>query len=103
MSKVKEVLKQKQIVEKQRIEDRKNKLQTIKVEAIYKARLLEEMQVISNLLENDPKLECIIIEIPENSLTMFTRLMYTELEEFKIAQVAGKANLFEVRRRLIIY
>ena len=103
MSRIKEVLRQKKDIEQQRVRDRKQKLEIIKVEAIYKAKLLEDIRVLNDLFDNDPELEYIIIEIPEKNLTMFNRLMYTELDEFRVSQAKGKANLFEIRRRLINY
>ena len=72
-------------------------------ESIYKAKLLDEMRILSILFDNDPSLESVTIEIPENNLTMFTRFMYTELEEYKISQIKGKANMFKVERRVIQY
>lgn len=103
MSRISEVLKQKKAIEQQRLRDRKEQLETLKVEAVYKAKLLEDMRVISTLFENDPSLEMVKIEIPEKNLTMFSRFMYTELDDFKITQAADSANLFEIRRRLIEY
>lgn len=103
MSRIREVLAKKKEIDKQRSQERKEKLETIKLEAIYKAKLLEEMQVISDLFDNDLELESVIIEIPEKNLTMFTRLMYTDLEDFQIRQKSNKANVFEVKRKIISF
>jgi hypothetical protein len=43
------------------------------------------------------------IEIPEKNLTMFTRLMYTDLDDFQITQKPEQANVFDIRRKIISF
>lgn len=103
MSRIKEVLKQKKAIQNKKFQDRKEKMENLKVEAIYKAKLLEEMQVISDLFDNDSELQSVTVEVPEKNLTMFTRLMFTDLGDFQINQSSSQANVFNIKRKIISF
>ena len=103
MSRVREVLKNRNRVEKTQRARRKEELNSLKVTSAFKARLYDELKNIDVILDSD-EVESIIVEIPEQFLAKFGEAIYSEdLAEYDIQQVEGVPNQFYVRHKFIMF
>lgn len=101
MSRVSEVLKNRNRVEKTQKARRKEELNDLRIRSAFKARLYDELKKIDILLDSD-EIKSIVISIPENFMSQFGEAIYSEdLAEYDIQQVEGSPNLFSVRHRII--
>lgn len=101
MSRVSEVLKNKNRVERTQRARRKEELASLQVSAAFKAKLYDELKKIDILLGSE-EIESIIISVPDEFLAKFGESIYSEdLAEYSIQQVEGVPNKFYVRHRYI--
>ncbi len=103
MSRISEVLKNKNKMEKARRSRRKDEMMSIKQESSFKARLYDELRKIDVLFEKE-EVESVTIVIPEVFIAKFGAAIYSEdLAEYDIRQVDGYADRFSVRRKFIAF
>ena len=101
MSRVSEVLKNKNRVERTQKARRKEELNDLRVKAAFKARLYDELKKIDILLDSG-EIESVVIAIPEAFMSQFGEAIYSEdLAEYDIQQVENSPNLFYVRHKFI--
>lgn len=101
MSRVQEVLKNKNRVERTQRARRKEELNSLRVSAAFKARLYDELKRIDILLDSD-EIDSVVITIPDVFLAKFGEAIYSEdLAEYDIQQVDGVPNQFYVKHKFI--
>ena len=101
MSRVREVLKNRNRVEKTQRARRKEEINSLRVNSAFKARLYDELKRIDILLDSD-EIDSVIITIPDVFLPKFGEAIYSEdLAEYDIQQVDGVPNQFYVRHKFI--
>ena len=101
MSRIAEVIKNKNRVEKSQRTRRKEELTKLKIEASYKASLSDGLRHIDALLES-PEISGVIIKIPEKQIAMFTTAIYSEeLAGYEVIQNSEKPDEFIIRYKLI--
>ena len=99
MSRISSVLKNKNKVERLEKQRRENELTRLKLETAYTAKLNEELRVLDTIL-TDTEVDKVIIEIPKDLLTMFTRAIYREeMTQYNIIQTGEYT--FEIGRKII--
>lgn len=93
------VLKNKNRVGKENKRRRADELQKLKSEAVYRAKLSEDIKIIQMMLE-DEDVDGIVISIPQQHKSKFLKAMYhEEMQEFSIRQIDG--DRFRIERKLI--
>lgn len=103
MSRITEVIKNKNKVERIRRARRKEELNSLKMDSAFKARLYDELKKIDILLEKE-EIESVVIEIPDMFIAKFGAAIYSEdLAEYDVQQVDGAPNKFHVRRKFITF
>lgn len=101
MSRISDVIKNKNKVDKQQQLRRREEIDSMKRVATFKARLHEDLKKVETLLESD-EIDAVIITIPNEFLAAFGESIYSEdLAEYDITQVEGKPNEFEVRHKFL--
>lgn len=99
MSRVSEVLKNKNAVERSQKARRKEELNSLNMAAAFKASLMNEMNKL-NVILNDENVECVTIKIPEEHITQFNKAIYSEeMAGYEITQI--EPDTFEIRYRMI--
>lgn len=103
MSRIKDVIKNKNRVERMQRERRKDEIFTLKEAAAFKAKLYAELRYIDILLESE-EVESVVIKVPDIYLTKFGAAIYSEdLAEYDIQQVEGTSNQFYVKKRFLVF
>lgn len=103
MSRISEVLKNKNRVEKIRRNRRRDEMTLLKQESSFKVRLYDELKKIDILFEKD-EVEAVIIEVPNEFIAKFGAAIYSEdLAEYTIKQVDGYANRFLIERKIVMF
>lgn len=103
MSRILEVIKQKNRIEKENRRKRKEEIGKLKVLSEYKASLIEYLEQFGVVLDNE-EVDSIEIEIDEKKLALFSSLIYSDdLSEYEIAQDNKKANRFIIKKKYIQY
>lgn len=103
MSRIGEVLKNKNRVEKVRRARSKDEMNSMRIDAAFKARLYDELKRIEILFGKD-EIESLIIDIPDVFLAKFGAAIFSEdLAEYDIQQVEGSSKKFQVKRKFIVY
>ena len=103
MSRISEVIKNKNKIEKARKARRKNEMLTLRDKSAYKAKLYDELKHIDAILE-DSDVEAIVITVPDRSLAQFNTAIYSEaLVGYDIQQSEESPNQFYVRRKYISF
>ncbi len=101
MSRVSQVLKNRNRVEKTQRARRKEEIQSLRVSSAFKARLYGELKKIDALLDSD-EISSIVITIPDAFIARFGEAIYSEdLAEYDIRQVEGTPNQFYVKHKVI--
>jgi hypothetical protein len=101
MSKIGEVLKNRDRVEKTQKARRKEEINSLRVNSAFKARLYDELKKIDMLLDSD-EIDSVVITIPDEFLAKFGEAIYSEdLAEYDIQQVDGVPNQFYVKHKFI--
>ncbi len=103
MSKIIEVIKNKNRVERVRKARRKEELANMRLNSVFRAKLKDEFRKIGAILEIGD-VESVIIEVKDEFIGRFGGAIYTvDLAEFDIEQVEGEANQFYIRRKFITF
>lgn len=101
MSRLSEVIKNKNRVEKLRRNKRKNEIAKLRNQTAFKARLYDELKHVDILLD-DESIKAVIITVPEAMQSSFGTALYSEdLVDYEITQVEGTADKFYVRKKYI--
>lgn len=101
MSRIREVLKNRNRVEKTQRARRKEELNNLRGTAAFKARLYDELKKIDILLDSD-EIDSVVITIPDVFLAKFGEAIYSEdLAEYDIQQVEEVPNQFYVKHKFI--
>lgn len=101
MSRIAEVIKNKNKAQRNAKARRQAEISSLRADAIFKAKLHDELRLIDRLLD-DNEVECVVITIPEKSFSMFTLAIYSdELAEYNIEQSDSDPNKFIVKRKYI--
>lgn len=101
MSRVSEVIKNKNKVEKARRIRRRNEMMALKNNSAFKAKLFDELKHVEVIL-SDSHVESITVQVPDNMLPQFSNAIYSEdLASYEVQQVNGEPNKFSVRKKYI--
>ena len=101
MSRISDVIRNKNIIERTHKARRKAELSKLKEVASYKASLSEAMRHVSVLLES-PGVDAVIISLDDSQLKLFSAEIYSdEMSSYDIQQVPNKPNAFIIRYKLI--
>ena len=103
MSRISEVIKNRNKIEKARKARRKNEMQMLRSESACKAKLYDELKHVEILLR-DPDIDAVVINVSDASITQFTASIYSDdLAGYDIQQVDGQPNQFKIRRKFIMF
>lgn len=104
MSRISEVIKNKDKIAKLDRQRRQNDLNSLRSDAAYKARLSEDLKMV-NLILNDPDVDAVAVKVPNKYLPNFSRAIYAEdLAEYDINQLEeDDANTFVIRRKVLVF
>ena len=101
MSKIAEVLSNKNRTEKTQRARRREETLRLKNNNTYKASLYDEMRHIDALL-NSREVESVIIKVTDEQMIRFSEAIYSEeLSAYEIEQVPNEPDQFIIRQRLI--
>lgn len=97
MSRIINVIKNKNRLEKEAAARRNRELQRMKKEASYKARLRSALRQVDTLLDKT-EIKSVLVEVPKASIAEFTRLIYEpDMAEYSIRQLT--ATKFAIGRK----
>lgn len=103
MSRIMDVIKNKNRVEKMQRERRKEEIFTLKEVSAFKAKLYDELKYIDVLLDSK-EVDSVVITVPDLYLAKFGAAIYSEdLAEYDISQVEGTSNQFYVKKKLLVF
>ena len=96
------VLKHKNEYEKAERKKRKQELEDLRNDGIFRVALNKELGIIRTLLE-DPSISCVDIEVNPDHLANFHGSLdgYEEMKEFVITNIENDATKFRFRRKEI--
>ena len=101
MSRISEVLKNRNLVEKSQRARRKDELNALRSKAAFNASLNDEMKFVGMLL-NSPEIESITVTVPEQSIAKFGEAIYSEtMSSFDVQQSPDAPDKFIIRLRTI--
>lgn len=101
MSRIQEVLANKNKIEKARKARRRNEMKLLKERSQFKAKLYELLQGIEVCLE-DKNVDAIVINVPDDRLATFGTAIYSdEMVGYSVEQVRGNPNEFLIKRKYI--
>lgn len=99
MSRIGDVLRNKNRVEKINRQRQQEDMANIKKEARFKTALSNDLRNLDVLLDSG-EVSSVVMEIPSEHLTKFTRALYSpELADYEITQ--EDANKFRFRRKIL--
>lgn len=103
MSRIGDVLKNKNRVERANKARRKDELTKLRTRAAFNARLQEELALVSLMLA-DTDVECVVVEVPDKYMALFSSAIYSEeLADFSVAQHGDEPNQFELRPKMLSF
>lgn len=103
LNRTREVIKNKNKVEKALKARRKNEMISLRSKSAFKAKLYNELKHIEVILQ-DTDVDAVIITVPDRLMSMFSTAIYSEdLASYDIAQVDGESNKFFIRRKFISF
>lgn len=103
MSRISDVLKNKNKVERSRRARRKSEMISLRDKSIFKAKLYDELQHIEIIL-SDTNIDAVKITVPDKFLNMFSTAIYSEdLAGYEVTQVENESKQFYIRRRFISF
>jgi hypothetical protein len=101
MSRVSEVIKNKNSVSRQKKARQKEELSRLNKKTAFKAALSAEMKHIDVLL-NEEDIDSVIIQVPENMLSKFGEAIFSpDMAGYEVEQVPDEPDKFEIRYRMI--
>lgn len=103
MSRTRDVIKNKNKVEKARKARRKNEMTSLRELSAFKAKLYDELKHIEIVLK-DADVDAVLVTVPDKALSQFTSAIYSEdLAGYDVEQVEGQTNQFYIRRKFIVF
>lgn len=97
MSRIREVLKNKNRLEREARVRRGNELKRMQREAAYKSVLRTSLKQVDALLDK-PEIKSVVIDVQKSNLPEFTRVIYeTDMAEYSISQLS--ATKFAISRK----
>lgn len=102
MSQIREVLKNKNKVEKAQKERRRQNMAELRSTSAFKAALHDELRKVAVILD-DEDVDYVVITVPDDQLARFTGAIFKEVNDFEITQVDGEPNKFIIRDKLISF
>ena len=103
MSRLREVIKNKNKVERLRRNRRRDEITKLKMQTAFKARLYDELKHIDIILD-DESIDSVIIEVPANMQSAFGEALYSaDLSDYEIFQVEGTADKFVIKKKFILF
>lgn len=101
MSRIADVIRNKNRVEKSQRAKRKDEISSLKNKAAFNAALSDEMSNIEVLLESE-EIDSIVVQISENNIGKFGEAIYSEtMSGFDITQKSGEPDKFIIRLKTI--
>ncbi len=101
MSRISNVIKNKNKIEKARRARQKDELLHLRETSVFKAKLYDKINQIEMLFSED-SVNAIIITVPDESLNYFTNAVYSEdLAGYIVEQVPEQYNKFVLRRKFV--
>ena len=99
--KTREVIKNKNKVDKALKARRNSELVNLKIKSNFKARLRNELRHISIILQ-DSDVEAVQVTVPDKMLSLFSTAIYSEdLAGYNVTQADGESNKFLIGKKLI--
>lgn len=103
MSRLTQVIADKNKIEKLRKTKRKDEIARLRSQTAFKAKLYDELKHVDAMLE-DENIDAVIIAVPDTMQTAFTSALYSEdLINYDIRQVDGSAGKFYIRKKFITF
>ena len=103
MSRVSQVLKNKNKIEKARKARRKSEMLTLRDRSAFKAKLYDELKHIDVIFE-DSDVETIVLNVPDRALAQFNTAIYSEdLAGYDVEQSAENPNEFYIKRKYVTF
>lgn len=103
LNRTRDVVKNKNKVERSRQALRKREMVTLRDTAAFKARLYDELKHVEIIL-SDLDVDAVKIEIPDKFINLFSTAIYSEdLAGYEVTQVPDKPNQFFIRRKFIAF
>lgn len=101
MSRLAQVIKQKNAREKENRERIKDNIRELNKKTYFKSKLQTELRKLDLILEQEG-VKSVIVSIPDKSIALFTEALYEgELSEFEFRQMRDANNEFEVSKAYI--
>ena len=101
MSRISEVIKNKNRIEKSHRARRKEELSNLRGKAAYKAAISDELKYIDTLLSSD-EIEGVVIKVPDKQIAKFSESIYSEeLAGYEITQMPNEPDKFLIRLKAI--
>lgn len=101
MSRVSEVIKNKNKVEKAHRARRKNEMLSLRDKSAFKAKLHDELRHVEAILDSE-EVESVVITVPEKFMYQFNSAIYADdLAGFDIEQSTDVPNKFYIRRKIV--
>jgi hypothetical protein len=96
-----QVLKNKNKVQKAIQARRKNEIVDLRMRSLFKSRLYEETQHLEAIFEYDD-VDAVIVTVPDKLLPQFGNAIYGEdLASYDVEQVENETNKFYIRRKIV--
>ena len=103
MSRISDVIKNKNKVERARKALRRNEMASLRDASAFKARLYDELQHIEFIL-SDSNIDAVRIQVPSKFMNMFSTAIYSEdLAGYDVTQVENEPDQFLIRRKFISF
>lgn len=103
MSRIKDVIKNKNKVERARKALRRNEMMSLRDTSAFKAKLYDELQHVEVIL-SDSNVDAVSIFVPDKFMNLFSTAIYSEdLAGYDVSQVENESNLFLIRRKFISF
>lgn len=101
MSRISEVIKNKNKVEKAHRARRKNEMLNLRDKSAFKAKLHDELKHIEAILDSN-EVDSVVIVIPEKFMYQFNSAIYAEdLAGYDIEQSNEAPNKFYIKRKIV--
>lgn len=103
LSRTRDVIKNKNKIERAIRERRKNEITNIRTKSMFKAKMYEELRHIEVILQDDD-VDAVEISVPDRFLAQFSEAVYSEeLASYTVTQVDGESKKFLIQRKFIAF
>lgn len=103
MSRTSEVIKNKNKLDKDIRDRRKNEMRSLRDKSAFKAKLYDELKHVEAILQ-DGDVDAVVVTVPDKMLSQFTTAIYSDdLAMYDIEQVQGETNKFYIRSRFVAF